>query len=103
MICKYSVIQYVPDPVRNERVNVGVIVWSGNIVKTHFISDWRRIKDFFNCDLNPNVIKNLFIDADEEKINSMVCWGNSIQLSHHSISLCSIDQTLDLAIKRFLS
>ena len=62
--CEFYLLQYVPDPVRNEFVHVGVILWestSGEVaaaggvgesetgakkVAVKFTSDWRRVRCF---------------------------------------------------------
>lgn len=43
----YSVIQYVPDPVSNERINVGIVGMTTEGTPTfHFLKDWNRVKSF---------------------------------------------------------
>jgi len=44
--CEFLLIRYVPDPVRNEFVHVGVIVRevSGPVAAVKFTSDWRRVR-----------------------------------------------------------
>jgi hypothetical protein len=44
--CEFLLVQYVPDPVRNEFVHVGVIVreMSGRVASVRFTSDWRRVR-----------------------------------------------------------
>ncbi len=42
----YTVVQYVPDPVTDERVNIGVIVAAEDTVQSRFLSNWRRVKQF---------------------------------------------------------
>jgi hypothetical protein len=38
MTTLYSVVQYVPDPIANERVNIGVAIFAGNGPKFRFVS-----------------------------------------------------------------
>ena len=44
--CEFLLLQYVPDPVRNEFVHVGVILreMSGRVASVKFTSDWRRVR-----------------------------------------------------------
>jgi hypothetical protein len=50
--CEFYLVQYVPDPVRNEFVHVGVILRDaasgssgvGRVVAVKFTSDWRRVR-----------------------------------------------------------
>ncbi len=63
--CEFLLVQYVPDPVRNEFVHVGVILRtvsgdgrSGRVASVKFTSDWRRVR----C-LDP--------DADTEQLEGL--------------------------------
>lgn len=43
--CRFQLLRYVPDPVRNEFVNIGVILREdGKGVEVKFTHDWRRIR-----------------------------------------------------------
>jgi hypothetical protein len=44
--CEFFLLRYVPDPVRNEFVHVGVILRevSGRVAAVRFTSDWRRVR-----------------------------------------------------------
>jgi hypothetical protein len=44
--CEFFLLRYVPDPVRNEFVHVGVILRevSGRVASVRFTSDWRRVR-----------------------------------------------------------
>lgn len=49
--CEFLLVQYVPDPVRNEFVHVGVILRTvsgdgrgGRVASVKFTSDWRRVR-----------------------------------------------------------
>lgn len=46
MSCKYSIVQYFPNPVSGERINIGVVVLSGNIFVSKFIDSWERVERF---------------------------------------------------------
>ncbi len=58
--CEFLLVQYVPDPVRNEFVHVGVILreMTGRVASVRFTSDWRRVR----C-LDP--------DADTEELEGL--------------------------------
>jgi hypothetical protein len=47
----YSVVRYVPDPVADERINVGVVVHGEGRVLTRFVNRWARVKGFGGEDL----------------------------------------------------
>lgn len=42
----YAVVQYVPDPVADERMNIGVIAFNDDRVYSRFIRDWQRVRSF---------------------------------------------------------
>lgn len=46
MSAYYTVVQYVPDPVTDERVNIGVIAFDRGVVRSRFLRNWRRIQQF---------------------------------------------------------
>jgi len=100
----YSVIQYVPDPVINERINVGIVAYSNGIVRTRFLNNWERVKALWHKDaLTLKQVAALFIDIDQERIIGMArTWHNSIQLTAPNASLGSLDQVVSEAANRFL-
>jgi len=42
----FTVVQYVPDPVADERVNVGVIVFGQDKLRAQFVHNWARVQRF---------------------------------------------------------
>src|SRR4051794_17238730 len=46
MPARYSVIQYVPDPATDERINFGVVAFSPGEAHARFVRNWRRIGSF---------------------------------------------------------
>ncbi|BAY67129.1 hypothetical protein NIES22_72920 (plasmid) [Calothrix brevissima NIES-22] len=113
MASRYSVIQYVPDPIADERINIGVVAFNNNAVRVRFVSNWERVrrfglkdieflKDFahqmkneaeegllFPCD-NFNGLSNL------ERISKITQgWINSIQLTEPRASLDTVDELLE--------
>ena len=49
----YSIVQYVPDPITDERINVGVIVTGdGGGVRVRFLSHWQRARQFGLSDVS---------------------------------------------------
>ena len=43
MVSRYSVIQYVPDPITGERINLGVLVFDENEICVRFLENWKRV------------------------------------------------------------
>jgi hypothetical protein len=46
MTSYFSQIQYVPDPITGERVNIGIVVIDSNGCQFQFVQDWRRPSQF---------------------------------------------------------
>ena len=47
----YTVVQCVPDPIANERINVGVIVVGDGQLRCRFLSNWDRVAQFAHEDV----------------------------------------------------
>lgn len=48
---QYTIVQFVPDPIADERLNVGLIAWHGNEVYADFLRDWRRVQKLAGKDV----------------------------------------------------
>src|SRR5258706_9088964 len=46
MPSKYTVVQFVPNPTAEERVNIGVMTWDHVGVRSQFLDNWRRVRAF---------------------------------------------------------
>jgi hypothetical protein len=44
MECRFSLVRYVPDAVRNEFINIGVVVEGGGARAVRFTRDWSRVR-----------------------------------------------------------
>jgi hypothetical protein len=53
-VARYAVIRYLPDPLREEHLNVGVVVITddGSFKGCRFVSDWRRARYFGRRDVS---------------------------------------------------
>src|SRR4051812_2171229 len=100
----YTVVQYVPDPVRDERMNIGVIAFGDGAVRTKFVDSWQRVKAFGEEHIG--FLRSFARKADrltEEKIREIVeSWHSSIQLSPPAGSLLSPQALLVDAASRYL-
>ncbi len=47
----YTVVQYVPDPIADERINIGVITYDGARLCSRFLGTWRRVQGFGDQDI----------------------------------------------------
>lgn len=50
MTSHFSVVQYVPDPIADERMNIGVITIGDGGVRCRFLHDWERVVRFGGTD-----------------------------------------------------
>ncbi len=116
----YSVVQYVPDPIADERINVGVIVFGEKGVESHFLSDWRRVKGFGGEDIeflqtfakrveeaeDPQLLlpelRGVY-KLDEEALRKFAGkWKNSIQFTSPRASTRDVAVLLQDTARRFL-
>jgi len=120
MTSTYSIVQYVPDPIADERINVGAIVVSGDKVWSKFTQNWSRAKHFGGrqTEFLENFAETfervsgdelLITERDGQKhFNEEVLkriagsWVNSIQLTSPRASTQSPNELLDLVCKKFL-
>lgn len=59
--CQFSLVRYVPDPVKDEFVNIGVVVRGGGAAAVAFTRDWTRVR----C-LDPDADIGLLESLEEE-------------------------------------
>jgi hypothetical protein len=109
----YSVIQYVPDPVIDERMNVGVLVYNEHRMLVRFVEDWKRVQAFgdrdvgflrdFANDLGRVAAGRDASSLDGAKVQEMASrWMNSIQLTQPRGSILEIDDLFIDISTRFL-
>lgn len=120
MVSYYSVVQYVPDPIANERVNIGVIVFGDGRFLSRFLRNWDRVCHFSTRDISStrNFAKGVEQSTDEcERLPPMIRvdppdetglrklaerWMNSIQFTQPRAALRDPDALLASEAKRFL-
>jgi DUF3037 family protein len=99
MITRYSVVQYVPNPLADERINIGVIAWDEQEMSCKFLSNWKRVQSFGHEDigyvrefvaktssaLDRNASPDLFGNSpglDVSQLEKMIgTWHHSIQFT----------------------
>jgi hypothetical protein len=105
-VSRYSVIRYVPDPLREEHVNIGVVVVSedGSFADCRLLSNWEKarkfggrdvgfLKDFardfsIEVDTKPNLFQSQRFTA--ATLNTYVTeWRNVVQFSEPRASTSS--------------
>ena len=121
MASRYSIIQYVPNPIADERINIGVIVFDEKVIKVHFLNNWERLNSFAREDTQflhdfayrmREASKNglLFPNDDPNNVQSRVerlrkvarGWINSIQFTEPRGSLENIDSVFKDVISTYL-
>lgn len=118
MTAHYTVVQYLPDPTADERVNVGVIVWDGERVVSRFLSNWRRVRAFGGEDVGflrefARSVSTMTSDQlglprisgrlDEKQLRKMIGeWSYSIRFTEPRGSLKPVDQLIRDVVPVFL-
>jgi hypothetical protein len=118
----YSIVQFLPDPIRDERINVGVLAYDDSgAVTGHFIRDWKRIRSFAGQDVAflqefvrelaaaTSAQAALALDGcpspcspnDIQRMASR--WINSVQVSEPRASLLGRDDLLTRMSAQFLA
>jgi hypothetical protein len=119
MTSQYSVIQYLPDPATDERINFGVIAFGAEETRAKFVRNWGRIGSFGGPDIS--FLKEFARQVEEatsaqpalpfdelELLNVEALhdvagkWVNSIQLTSPRASTLQPSALVDEAAQRFL-
>lgn len=95
----YSVIRFVPDPIRDEALNVGIVVARGETILVHLVDDWSRLKYFAGAHWrsmrqtlrefagNPHDFLGLAAVAERKAFESRLAgWTHSLQFSDVRVS-----------------
>jgi hypothetical protein len=101
----YSIVQYIADAAKDERVNIGVVTFGDGHVRPLFIENWSRVKQFTGA--NVIALKDVARDArhwDEQFVRNLAAnpWG-SIHLTEPSASLLTPDNLLFFVGRRLLT
>ncbi|MGC8541996.1 MAG: DUF3037 domain-containing protein [Phycisphaerae bacterium] len=105
-ISYYSIVRYVPDPIKAECANFGVFVVTGGRAKFHSIKEWSRLRAFGGEDVA--FLKDFVRDAreisDEGTVRRLASkWRNSIQFTELRPSLMDNESLLVYATRTFLA
>src|SRR5437899_1710203 len=116
MPSQYCVVQFVPDPIADERVNIGILAFDDKKVRSVFLDDWRRPLALAGPSVMPlrKVIRDLELgsvdDAQEQLLQShggtvhltseligrfAERWSHSVQLTPPRGSLADVDTVLE--------
>lgn len=75
MVSRYSIVQYVPNPIADERINIGVLAFDDNRVCVRFLSNWERVKRFGMEDIH--FLKDFASRMEDAAANELLCPGDS--------------------------
>ena len=121
MASRYSIIQYVPNPIADERINIGVLVFDEEIIKVHFLYSWERVNSFGRE--NTKFLRDFAKHMEESSKNGLLFphddpnngqsrvdrlrkvsqgWINSIQFTEPRGSLENIGSVFEDAIRTYL-
>jgi len=99
----YTVVRYVPDIVRDERVNIGVIAFSDHDKQAVFLNNWYRVRILGG---NPEAVKAACAELEKLDVKhlraAVAKWSHSIQLSEPCASLQDVTTLLLDSANRFL-
>jgi Protein of unknown function (DUF3037) len=121
MASKYSIVQYVPNPIADERVNIGVVTFDEDKVCVQFLKNWDRVRHFgtgninflkdFAKQMNEAADSGLLFPGDlhdgtpnkQEQLTKVARgWINSIQFTEPRSSLDSAQNLLEDIIQDYL-
>lgn len=116
----FTIVQYVPDTLADERMNIGVIVVEGGQIEGRFLRQWNRVRTFGGEDISflrefaervnkwtpdhpeiPGLAAG--VRLDKEGLQEIVGrWHNSIQFTPLRASLSPREQLLDELSAQYL-
>jgi len=121
MVSRYSIIQYVPNPVADERINIGVLAFDDDSVLVRFLSSWTRVSCFgkhsevptlkeFARKMKETAKAGLLFPGDdtngkrrhERLLKVSNSWLNSIQFTEPRGSLETVDILLEEVAQNYL-
>jgi hypothetical protein len=112
----YSIVQYVPDPITDERINVGVIATGeGGTVRVRFLSHWQRVHQFglANVSFLQDFARVIEMRQDELDLAQAewtepvlrklsADWVRSVQFTEPRASLKDVNSLFEEIVVRFL-
>lgn len=117
-LTKYSIVRFVPDPVKDERINIGIVaVGEDGAPSARFISDLKKVRRFSpeHVDLARQCLDHLadwLVPAQphfgQEVINAdglavlATEYRNMVQFSEPMVALMTVDEVVDFEFGRFV-
>ncbi len=121
MISKYSVIQFAPNALSGEKINIGVVTYTDDETRVRFLRNWKRVKSFAGTDIES--LKDFTSEVEflisrqlplpssfgpQPLIPSLIeeiadTWANSITFTPPRASTRPVDALLKSIAKEFLT
>jgi hypothetical protein len=111
----FSVIRYVPDPLADERMNIGVIVFGPSETFVKFVERWDRVRGFGGEDVSflrdfADLVRDRQLPlletprlwSEEVLQKALGGWSNSIQFSLPKVSTKPASELLPEIARRYL-
>jgi hypothetical protein len=121
MAAKYTIVQYLPDPLAGECINIGVIVFGAGQLLARFLDNWERVEAFANyADISfVREFAEQFQEVDPEQLGLQLIaplesitaetiqslttrWIHSIQLTPPGFSIKDPGQLMETLAPRYL-
>ncbi len=119
MVAHYSVIQHIPDPIADERLNIGIVVFNEEQVEVEFLNRWDRVRCFggnetnlrdFAEKMHDAAKRGLLFPGDQGGPHSRQArilkisedWINGIQFTEPRGSIEDVDPLMEKLVKIFL-
>jgi hypothetical protein len=120
MTTKYSVIQYLPNPLADERINVGIVAFDDDEWRVVFTDSWQRIQYFagedepFLRELKTKLledkeevrklvlhIERVYAKSEDHQIQTTT-WMSILQFTQPQTSILGVQETLEMTHPHFL-
>ena len=111
MPSQYTIVQYLPNPISGERINIGAIAFDSQTTLVYFLKSWDRVKAFAGQDRDIGFlhyfVERITRETEEGKLKphniiQMTKNINSIQLTEPYWSLESVEVLLSEIVRDFL-
>lgn len=115
----YSVVQFVPDAIRDERMNFGVVAFDDTALRVQFLSNWTRASRFADSDIAflREFAKSMETACSQQQglfdesrgwtpdaiREAAEKWSNSIQFTEPRASTLGADELLPRMSTRYLA
>lgn len=103
MASYYTIAQYAPSPISDERINFGVFVFGDGTVRAHFVKNWERVRRFgAEMGLLAQFVSEATELSEDELRKLIEGWGYSIRFTEIRGSLLEPDKLLPDVAAEFL-